>query len=115
MAFRIRGREGATLWATAKWRSPGKPARGFASGDVAFDVRRRWTSPRTGVSYPVELSVRVEDREWHVLPLMDDQELDARASTGTLYWEGAVSLRASPGPGGRGYLELTGYDGKLPF
>ena len=23
-------------------------------------------------------------------PLMDDQELDARASVGTVYWEGAV-------------------------
>jgi predicted secreted hydrolase len=42
-------------------------------------------------------------------PLMDDQELDARASTGTVYWEGAVRARQGGQAAGRGYLELTGY------
>jgi predicted secreted hydrolase len=42
-------------------------------------------------------------------PLMDDQELDARASTGTVYWEGAVRARQGEKALGRGYLELTGY------
>ena len=37
--------------------------------------------------------------------MMDDQEIDARSSTATIYWEGAVT---APGYG-RGYLELTGY------
>ena len=46
-------------------------------------------------------------------PLLEDQELDARASTGTLYWEGAVRITGSAA--GRGYLELTGYGGKVPF
>jgi predicted secreted hydrolase len=46
---------------------------------------------------------------------MDDQELDARASTGTLYWEGAVGLVAADGARGRGYLELTGYGERVPF
>jgi predicted secreted hydrolase len=44
---------------------------------------------------------------------MDDQELDARASTGTIYWEGAVRAlhtgRDAGREAGRGYLELTGY------
>ena len=44
-------------------------------------------------------------------PLLDDQELDARASVGTIYWEGAV--RASGTASGRGYLELTGYESPL--
>ena len=39
---------------------------------------------------------------------MDDQEMDARASTGTVYWEGAVRAKGEKGAG-RGYLELTGY------
>jgi predicted secreted hydrolase len=47
-----------------------------------------------------------------VEPLMDAQELDARATTGTLYWEGAVRV-SGDGASGRGYLELTGYAGKL--
>jgi predicted secreted hydrolase len=40
---------------------------------------------------------------------MDDQELDARASTGTIYWEGAVRALRAGREAGRGYLELTGY------
>jgi predicted secreted hydrolase len=40
---------------------------------------------------------------------MDDQELDARASTGTIYWEGAVTAYRDKTAVGRGYLELTGY------
>jgi predicted secreted hydrolase len=42
-------------------------------------------------------------------PLMDDQELDVRASTGTIYWEGAVRAFDGRNEVGRGYLELTGY------
>jgi predicted secreted hydrolase len=40
---------------------------------------------------------------------MDDQELDSRASTGTIYWEGAVRAMIEGRAAGRGYLELTGY------
>jgi predicted secreted hydrolase len=40
---------------------------------------------------------------------MEDQELDARSSTGTVYWEGAVRARQGEKEAGRGYLELTGY------
>ena len=60
------------------------------------------------------MDVRVGDRTWRVEPLFDDQELDARSSTGTLYWEGAVRVQ-SPAGGGRGYLELTGYAERVPF
>ena len=42
-------------------------------------------------------------------PLMDDQELDARASSATIYWEGAVTALRRNAAVGRGYLELTGY------
>ncbi|MNC93683.1 Hydroxyneurosporene synthase (CrtC) [compost metagenome] len=42
-------------------------------------------------------------------PLFDDQEHDTRASTGTIYWEGAVRALRGGRPAGLGYLELTGY------
>ena len=42
-------------------------------------------------------------------PLMDDQENDTRASTGAVYWEGAVHALQDGKSMGRGYLELTGY------
>ena len=46
-------------------------------------------------------------------PLLDDQELDSRASVGTVYWEGAVRAFAGGREIGRGYLELTGYGSAL--
>ncbi len=46
-------------------------------------------------------------------PLIDDQELDSRASTGTIYWEGAVRAASAGREAGRGYLELTGYAAPL--
>ena len=113
MAFRIRGADGATLWAGATYRGPGAPATVFAPSEVTFTPRRTWKSARTGAAYPVAMEVRAGARRWLLEPLMDDQELDARASTGTVYWEGAVLV--SGAGAGRGYLELTGYSGKLRF
>jgi predicted secreted hydrolase len=72
---------------------------------VTFKPLRTWKSPRTGVEYPVSMDVNGVRLE----PLMDDQELDARASVGTVYWEGAVRAFAGKAEVGRGYLELTGY------
>lgn len=40
---------------------------------------------------------------------MDDQESDTRATTGAIYWEGAVRASTGGREVGRGYLELTGY------
>jgi predicted secreted hydrolase len=94
MAFRIRNRNGATHYA-----DPG----------TSFEVLRKWKSPRTGVEYPVSVLVTSKGKKMRLEPLMDDQELDARASTGTIYWEGAVRAFDGHSEIGRGYLELTGY------
>jgi predicted secreted hydrolase len=85
----------------------------FGPDAVTFTPVRRWKSPASGIEYPVEMEVRVGERRLRVAPLMDDQELDVRASAGTLYWEGAVRVEGDGGTKGRGYLELTGYAGAL--
>ena len=77
----------------------------FAPPGVSMRPLRWWKSPRTGVEYPVSMEVNALRLE----PLMDDQELDARASVGTVYWEGAVRAFDGSREVGRGYLELTGY------
>jgi len=77
----------------------------YASPNMQFRPLRTWKSPRTGVEYPVEMAVN----DLVLKPLMDDQELDSRASTGTIYWEGAVRAFSKNSEVGRGYLELTGY------
>ncbi len=81
----------------------------FAPEGVSFEPLRTWRSPRTGTVYPVSVRVKTKDNELRLEPLMDDQELDARASTGTIYWEGAVTAYKDRTAVGRGYLELTGY------
>src|SRR5207237_5595667 len=109
----IRARDGRTLWANATLRPASGSPRTFGPDAVAFRPLRTWTSPRSSAAYPVAMEVAVGAERWRIEPLMDDQELDARASTGTVYWEGAV--RASGAPhGGRGYLELTRYTERVP-
>ena len=109
MAFRIRDRLGTTLWAGGAYRSRNGSAIAFERGDVDFVATRRWRSPRTQAEYPVAMTVRAGTLQFDVDPLMDDQELDGRAGTGTIYWEGAVRAFETGREIGRGYLELTGY------
>lgn len=115
MAFRMRDREGGTHWAGGTLRRPDGSLRTFGPGEVAFIPGRRWTSPRSGITYPVEWTVRAGPLELKLQPLMDDQENDARASAGALYWEGAVEALEAGRLVGRGYLELTGYGRALKF
>jgi predicted secreted hydrolase len=112
MAFRIRRKGGGTIWAGGSYLRPGGAVAVLGPGDVAFRTLATWRSPATGAVYPVkqELSIRVDGRieRWRLQPMFAAQELDARRSGLPVYWEGAVSTR-----GGRGYLELTGYDRAL--
>lgn len=109
MVFRMRDKTGATLWAGGALRRADGRADAFTPGEVRFKPRRTWTSPRTGTAYPVSWTVSAGGREFEIEPLFDDQEHDSRASTGTIYWEGAARALQNGKPAGLGYLELTGY------
>ena len=113
MAFRIRGHHGQSYWAGGTLRDASGQVHGFGPDDVAFTPVRRWRSPRTGISYPVSWRVRLGARQFAIEPLLDDQENDARFSSGALYWEGAVSALEASHSVGRGYLEMTGYERPL--
>ena len=114
MAFRLRRADGSALWAGGSFRSASGALRVFAANEVRFDALRRWTSPRTQASYPVEWTLTTPAGRWRLAALQDDQELDSRESTGSVYWEGLSALRSDGGETlGYGYLELTGYSGKL--
>jgi predicted secreted hydrolase len=111
MAFRMRGRDGGVLYAAGTLMRPDGSSIALGPEEVEFSSLREWRSPRTGVAYPVGMRVRAGEGVWQVEPLIDDQELDSRASTATIYWEGAVRVSQGSGakPAGKGYLELTGY------
>lgn len=109
MAFRMRDRDGGVRWAGGTLRTADGQVRTFTPQELRFEAGRRWQSPRTGTSYPIEWRVHVGDRALELRPLMADQENDARLSTGAVYWEGAVTALEHGARIGRGYLELTGY------
>ncbi len=109
-AFQIRRRSGAKLYAYASLRDAGSTApRVFGAGEVDFAPIERWSSPRTRGVWPVAQRIRVGPRAFETQPLFADQELDSRASTGAVYWEGASLLVEGGRRVGRGYLEMTGY------
>lgn len=109
MAFRMRGKDGGRFWAGGALRGPDGSVRVFSPEEVDFLPLREWRSPRTGAIYPVACRIRAAALTLQIEPLFDDQEHDTRASTGTIYWEGAVRVTRSGLPAGLGYLELTGY------
>jgi predicted secreted hydrolase len=90
-------------------RKPDGEVTTFGAREVDFAPLRTWRSPRTNTSYPVSMTVKTGALKWRLDPLMDDQELDSRQSTGTMYWEGAVRVSRAGVEVGRAYLELTGY------
>jgi len=81
-----------------------------------------WLSPRTGRRWPRIWNVFTGDYDLQLTATVPGQELDTRATTGVVYWEGShwVAGDYSPEPGGlfRGgvsvggdaYVEITRYD-----
>lgn len=113
MAFRIRRADGTDYWAGGAIRDASGTSRALDPAAVRFTPQKQWRSPRTGIDYPVAFRVEAGPLDITLVPLLDDQELDSRASVGTVYWEGAVRALAGGRQVGRGYLELTGYGGAL--
>ena len=113
-AFALRRADGSALWAGGSFRTPGTASRSFGPETVRFTAGRRWRSPSSGGHYPVEWTVDTPAGRFEVRALADAQELDSRGSTGTVYWEGLSELLDTQGRRiGLGYLELTGYAGRL--
>jgi predicted secreted hydrolase len=113
-AFQLRRADGSALWAGGSWRPAGGQARAFAPADLRFEPLRHWASPATGARYPVQWRVQTPAGRFEVISLLDAQELDGRRSTGSVYWEGLSALHDDAGRRvGLGYLEMTGYAGRL--
>jgi predicted secreted hydrolase len=98
---------------------PGGSVRYLGDQDLTMFATSVWASEKTGRLYP---------RGWHIeipgerlvinlVPTVEDQELDARATTGVIYWEGSHTVSATRGEfpssttrGGEAYVEMTRYD-----
>jgi predicted secreted hydrolase len=113
-AFRLRRADGSSLWAGGSLRTAGGALQVFAADGVRFTPGRLWPSPSSGARYPTQWQIDTPAGRFEVRALLDAQELDSRASTGTVYWEGLSELfDAQQRRIGTGYLEMTGYTGRL--
>lgn len=86
--------------------------------DYRIEILDRWKSPSSGASYPIkwQVSIPAESIELEILPAFPEQELITNRSTRVTYWEGAVGIRGTARGkpvSGNGYVEMTGYAGKL--
>lgn len=108
MAFRIRDQAGKSLF--SEWDRRDQQGRVFERhSNAAWEVVSQWSSPRSLANYPIGFLIRAGNQEFRLKTLMQNQEVDARASTGGFYYEGAVEMTQNQTLIGRGYLELTGY------
>ena len=88
--------------------------------DYRVEVLGRWRSPTSGADYPMRWKVTLptEQIELEINPAFQNQELITNRSTRVTYWEGAVDVRgraSGKSVSGAGYVEMTGYAGKLSF
>ncbi len=143
-AFRLRRADGTAVWAGGSWRAgpqtaavpvaPSKAtatvstaasphalpaastaAQTFGPNEVVWQPLAWWVSPLSGARYPVRWAVVTPAGRFEVHAQVDAQELDSRATTGAIYWEGLSDL-VYPATGqrvGQGYLEMTGYAQRL--
>lgn len=92
--------------------------RHLALADFKIEALDKWKSPASGAVYPMRWKVAVPSAglKLQVDPLFPAQELDTKRSTKVTYWEGSVALagtRNGQSVRGLGYVEMTGYAGKL--
>jgi predicted secreted hydrolase len=90
----------------------------LSNSDFHIQVIDRWKSPTSGATYPIKWKVTIptDSIELEVLPGFPEQELITNRSTRVTYWEGAVGVRGTARGipvNGNGYVEMTGYAGKL--
>ncbi|MGH8545895.1 MAG: lipocalin-like domain-containing protein, partial [Gammaproteobacteria bacterium] len=92
--------------------------RHLSLNEFRVEILERWKSPKSGADYPMKWKVTVpaEEIELEVVPEFPNQELITSRSTRVTYWEGAVrigGIARKKTIGGSGYVEMTGYAGKV--
>jgi predicted secreted hydrolase len=87
----------------------------FARNQFTWSAVGTWRSSRTGTLYPStwRLTVPALAVALEIRPVCEDQELDTRGSTMTVYWEGAAEVVGTINGEtvkGKAHVELFGYD-----
>lgn len=115
MLYFIRAADGTYLSQAGSFITRDGRTLDLAADDITLTpTGETWTSPETGAIYPMRWRVEVPkyDIDVTVTPTFPEQEMNTRASTGIVYWEGAVDIAGTRA--GVGYVELTNYD-RYPY
>jgi len=111
MVYRIRDADGRPVSTLGSYVAPDGATFPLGEDDIELVVAgAKWTSPTTGARYPAGWHLRVPSFavDATIFPAFADQEMDTRATTGIVYWEGAVVVSGESA--GVGFVELTNYD-----
>ncbi len=86
----------------------------LAKDDFKISSTSKWTSPNSNGVYPMGWTVEVPNHQikLNVNPVLKDQELLTKRSTGVTYWEGAAEVSGTvegKAVKGESYVEMTGY------
>ncbi len=127
MAFKLRKSDGSTLWSNfSMLDAQGKKhslltqnnpvnlkSKSSKIPPAEWTTLKEWRSPNSLAKYPISQTITIEKNIFKFSPLIKNQEVDARITTGSFYWEGAVTLSINEKFFGKGFLELTGYSSPL--
>lgn len=116
MLYRMRIENGGIDPASSgSWIAPDGSATHLRASDFEMTPTTFWKSKATGARYPIgwRIVVPAQRAEFMIKATLEDQELKLGAIN---YWEGAIDAtgtRDGEAVKARGYLELTGYAGRL--
>jgi len=119
-AYRLRTCDGGMdPWSSVYWIDRAGRTRAVRAEGFSWEEDGWWRSERTGLRYPIEVTVRARDpadgreRVYRLRPRMEAQEQGESAEANP-YWEGACEVFDESGARiGLAYLELAGYGGGL--
>jgi predicted secreted hydrolase len=110
----VRAADGSYPLIYGTWVAADGSVERIPASDIRLTATGRWLSSATGANWPSGWRLQIPSKGLSVAitPEVLDQELDTRATTGVIYWEGAnrVSGTLNGRPvSGAAYVELTGY------
>lgn len=87
----------------------------LSTDDIQWSHLAEWTSPATGVRYPMDWELTVDSLALalNLTPRLEGSEFADSLYAPTAYWEGAVTVMGTRGGEaikGRGFVELVGYE-----
>ena len=119
MLYSIRRKDGSVdPYSSGTLVSADGSAKHLRLDEFRVDVLEHWKSAESGAKYPIKWRVVIpgEQIELEIIPVFPEQELITKRSTRVTYWEGAVEIHGKAYGhvvNGNGYVEMTGYAGKL--